>query len=583
LGARAERFGTVLGSGKRHVAVFASALLLAILAAASAVAVTGDLTPQGCISDVGDPAGCGTTQQGLRNAEDVEVSPDGTSVYVASGVDDAIARFDRNPATGALAPQGCISDVGDPAGCGTTQQGLDAAFAVAVSPDGTSVYVPSRGDSAIARFDRNPATGALSGQGCISDVGDPAGCGTTEQGLESARGVVVSPDGASVYVASPIDDAIVRFDRNPATGALSGQGCISDVGDPAGCGTTQQGLDGATGVAVSPDGASVYVTSDTDDAIVRFDRNPATGALSGQGCISDVGDPAGCGTTQQGLDRVEEVAVSPEGASVYAAATFDDAIVRFDRNPATGALTPRGCISDVGDAAGCGTTQQGLDFATDVVVSPDGASVYSHSFGDDAIVRFDRNPATGALGGQGCISDVGDLAGCGTTQQGLDAGTGVAVSPDGASIYAASAGDSAIARFDREPDTSISLAVTAKRKQKVKKLEVKVGCGSEFCEAELRGKAVAKKKRGGKRRRGSTAGKKGKKRFKVKPRTFSVPAGGKKTQRVKFKRNRKTVGKLRRLLKRKAYRKGTKAKLKITATDLAGNIASERVNVKLRR
>jgi Ca2+-binding RTX toxin-like protein len=39
-----------------------------------------------------------------------------------------------------------------------------------------------------------------------------------------------------------------------------------------GCPKSQQGLDGAGGVAVSPDGASVYVVSYVDDAIVRFDR-----------------------------------------------------------------------------------------------------------------------------------------------------------------------------------------------------------------------------------------------------------------------------------------------------------------------
>ena len=167
---------------------------------------------------------------------------------------------------------------------------MSSASGVAVSPDGSSVYVAGVGDWAIVSFDRNPATGALSGQGCIADVGDFAGCGTTQQGLNTAYGVAVSPDGSSVYVASLVDDAIVSFDRNPATGALSGQGCIADVGDFAGCGTTQQGLNTAYGVAVSPDGSSVYVASLVDDAIVSFDRNPATGALT----------PRGCGTTQQG-------------------------------------------------------------------------------------------------------------------------------------------------------------------------------------------------------------------------------------------------------------------------------------------
>ena len=186
-------------------------------------------------------------------------------------------------AAGDLTPAGCIADTGDAAGCGTTQQGLDAANSVAVSPDGKSVYATSYSDDAIARFDRNASTGALTGAACIADTGDAAGCGATQQGLENANSVAVSPDGKSVYATSYGDDAIVRFDRNTTTGALTGAGCIADTGDIAGCGTTQQGLDGAQDVAVSPDGKSVYVSSFSDDAIVRFDRNTTTGALTGAG------------------------------------------------------------------------------------------------------------------------------------------------------------------------------------------------------------------------------------------------------------------------------------------------------------
>ena len=62
---------------------------------------------------------------------------------------------------------------------------------------------------------------------------------------------------------------MVRFDRDTATGALTPQGCVADVGDAAGCGATQQGLDGANGVAVSPDGKSVYIV------VVRRQRDRA--------------------------------------------------------------------------------------------------------------------------------------------------------------------------------------------------------------------------------------------------------------------------------------------------------------------
>lgn len=433
-------------AGRLPIAVLVATL---VVAGGVALAAVGDLTPQGCIADVGDLAGCGTTQQGLDAAVGVAASSDGRSVYAASAGDNAIARFDRDPATGVLTPQGCIADPPNTAGCGATQQGLGNARGVAVSPDGKSVYVTGETDRAIVRFDRDPATGALTPQGCIADPPNTAGCGATEQGLYGAFGLAVSADGKSVYATSRSDGAIVRFDRDTATGALTGRGCIEDPPVFAGCATTQQGLDAADDVAISADGNSVYVVSDGDNAIVRFDRDPATGALTPRGCISDVGDPAGCGVTQQGLRAAFGVAVSPDGSSAYAVSLDDDAIASFGRDTATGALTPQGCIADVGDTAGCGATAQGLAGATAVAVSADGSSAYVAS-AEDAIVRFDRDTANGALTPQGCIADVGDTAGCGATQQGLNTANRVAVSSDGNSVYVSSGTDDAIVRFDRE-------------------------------------------------------------------------------------------------------------------------------------
>src|SRR6266542_3470455 len=336
--------GVAVRRGRMALCLVAVAVAVLSIAAATALASTGALTGQGCIQNFGR-TDCGVTAPGLITANGVAASPDGKSVYVTSLLGDAIVRFDRDTTTGALTPQGCIADAGiSGCGVGVTQQGLDTATGVAVSPDGKSVYVASQADTAIVRFDRDTTTGALTGQGCIADVGDAAGCGTVQQGLAQATGVAVSPDGKSGYAVSFGEGAIVRFDRDTTTGALTGQGCIADVNDFAGCGTTQQGLASADGVAVSPDGRSAYVAGFDDDAIVRFDRDTTTGALTGQGCIADVGDAAGCGTTQQGLDGAIAVAVSPDAKSVYVASNGDSAIVRFDRNTTTGALTGQGCI-----------------------------------------------------------------------------------------------------------------------------------------------------------------------------------------------------------------------------------------------
>jgi DNA-binding beta-propeller fold protein YncE len=400
---RERSSGSKFGAGRIGTAIALAFGLLVLLAATASAVALHTLTPKGCIADTGDTAGCGATAQGLNAASGAAVSPEGASVYAASGLDDAIVRFDR-AADGALSNPSCISDVGDPAGCGATAQGLNSVSGIAVSPDGASVYGISFLDDAIVRFDR-AADGALSNPSCISDVGDPAGCGATAQGLNGASSVAVSPDGASVYAVSGVDDAIVRFDR-AASGALSNPSCISDVGDAAGCGATAQGLDAATGVAVSPDGASVYAASISDDATVRFDR-AANGALSNGSCIADPPDTTGCGATAQGLLGAGGIAVSPDGANVYAVSQGDQAFVRLDRAP-NGALSNPSCIADPPDSAGCGATTQGLNGASGVALSPDGGSVYAVSFTDSAIVRLARevppvcrtSSSTGAPGAQ---------------------------------------------------------------------------------------------------------------------------------------------------------------------------------------
>src|SRR5262249_29530110 len=146
-------------------------------------------------------------------------------------------------------------------------------------------------------------------------------------------------------VASYGADAVTWFTRNASTGLLSAPVCIEDqdTGGPGGddCGASPDidGLEGAHGVAVSPDNKNVYVASDTDSAIVTFTRDLGTGALTAAGCFDDPAPFAACGgNTTPGLKAADGVAVSPDGKSVYVAAAVSKSIVRFNRDTGTGAL-----------------------------------------------------------------------------------------------------------------------------------------------------------------------------------------------------------------------------------------------------
>jgi DNA-binding beta-propeller fold protein YncE len=156
--------------------------------------------------------------------------------------------------------------------------------------------------------------------------------------------VAVSPDGQNVYVTSLRGNAVVVFDR-VAGGALVPRGCIANnprsAGNPGGGGPTScnsaDGLAGATGVTVSPDGKDVYVVSSTGNAVVAF-RRAAGGGLQPIGCI---GNRTGSGNTGKpgpescdgtdGLAGATDIAVSPDGENAYVAGNVGNAIVAFKR------------------------------------------------------------------------------------------------------------------------------------------------------------------------------------------------------------------------------------------------------------
>ena len=176
--------------------------------------------------------------------------------------------------------------------------------------------------------------------------------------------------------------------------------------------------------------------------------------------------------------------MSADGKSVYATSYDDDAVARFDRSPA-GDLSYQGCISGNTAASSCtqipgassGGTSSGLDRLFWMAASADGKSVYTASFYDDAVARFDRSPA-GDLSYQGCISGDTAAGSCtqipsassGGTNSGLDLLRSVTTSADGKSVYAASQGDDAVAGIGRISDTTApKTTITKEPKKKTSK------------------------------------------------------------------------------------------------------------------
>jgi Ca2+-binding RTX toxin-like protein len=286
---------------------------------------SGALTYQGCITGetesgpsgsdacaaIPSAAGSGDNS-GLGLPASPVVTAGSSSLYVVAQNDAAVAGFARNTGTGALTYQGCLTGETESGPTGSNacaqiptassfadQSGLSGLHALAASADGASLYATARFDTAVAAFTRNPGTGALAYQGCVTGETEsgPAGSsacaaipsatpGGNDSGLANPFAVTVSPGGASAYVATENDDGVANFDRD-STGLLAYQGCISGeiASGPSGSNACtlipsatsnggESGLDKPRSLVVSPDNASLYLTSPADDAVARFGREP---------------------------------------------------------------------------------------------------------------------------------------------------------------------------------------------------------------------------------------------------------------------------------------------------------------------
>ncbi|MBD3244008.1 MAG: beta-propeller fold lactonase family protein [Chitinivibrionales bacterium] len=251
--------------------------------------------------------------------------------------------------------------------------------------------------------------------------------------------LVLSADGRFCYAAIGTG-AVAVYSRDAGTGELTFQDALLNDG----AGTTQ--LDSASSIAISPDGAFIYVAAAYNDAINWFNRDSLSGNLTFVDAVWDGVDGV------DGLDRVLSLVISPDGLSLYASSINDSAIAHFRRNSGSGALE-----FDVLYKQGTGGFQT-LDGIRSLTVSPDGNHVYcvAGRLGHDALTICTRDTATGSLSYQGSM--VRDLiAGTHPEISGLQS---VIVSNDGRHLYASRGFYDAINTYARNSNGSLTLLDT---------------------------------------------------------------------------------------------------------------------------
>ena len=363
----------------------------------------------------------------------IALSPDGARAYVTNTATDTITILDTTNITPTPLNPNLIGSVG-----------VGAPAGLGVSPDGGLAYVVDRDAGAVVLVDT--ATGgvtdsievgagagvlAVSSDGAyayvtfgsnsvaVVDLGEKTVIDTIEVGF-APTAVVVSADGAFAYVG----DVVFVEEFEATLGSVS----VIDTESRAVVGTFTLGQDVLSrALALSPDGAQVYVVSSLGVSVIDVASGEMTGIPVDPSPRRVVVSPDGAHAyvTHEGLVSVIDTAtrtvvdvvgvghdpagitVSPDSTRVYVVNAFDGTIsvIDADTNTVIGTL-------DAGHAPGR------------IALSPDGARAYVTNTATDTITILDTTNITPTPLNPNLIGSVG-----------VGAPAGLGVSPDGGLAY----------------------------------------------------------------------------------------------------------------------------------------------------
>lgn len=355
----------------------------------------------------------GSGGEGSTDADSVVTSPDGSTVFVTGQSEDDYATVAYDAFTGTSIWTSLYDGPG---------QDRDRSNAIGVSPDGTRVFVTgtsigSSGRSDYATVAYDAATGGLLW------VRRYDGPGARRHGFDGAHALGVSPDGSTVFVtgvsagaATHTDFATIAYDS--ATGRRR---WTQRFDGPEGR------VDGASALAVGPDGGAVFVTGSvnhlknygSDYATIAYD------ATTGAEIWTAVYDS---GTDHEPGDAAAAIAVSPDGTRVFVTGdtTRDYATVAYVASNGVEIWSTRYDGAENGFAA-----------ALAIALSPDGETVFviggaerwrqrEFEFDPYAYVTVAYDARTGAMRWMQRFTGPVD---------GYSVGRALAVSPDGTTVY----------------------------------------------------------------------------------------------------------------------------------------------------
>lgn len=265
-------------------------------------------------------------------------------------------------------------------------------YAIAISPDGTSVYATNFNSSTLSMYSRNIITGALTAMTTPTI--------STNSGPNS---IIISRDGKFVYVNNYNSSSISMYFRNSSGILTALTPSFINIGSYA-----------YQKFAMSPDDTFLYVTSQGNGYIDMYYRDAVSGLLSYS---------ARPIANNQSL---KNCAISPDGKSFYGLGD-NGGLAVYGRNISDGILTRTGSVPAVlakGD--------------NNIIFSSDGAFAYATA-GSNNILMYSRNTSNGNLTALPVPAVATDTD-----------PRGIAISPDGNSVYTANYGSANVSMFSRE-------------------------------------------------------------------------------------------------------------------------------------
>ncbi|MBN3255152.1 beta-propeller fold lactonase family protein [Pectobacterium brasiliense] len=329
-------------------------------------AETGELTllqsfTQGEQDDPSTPA---IEVNGLNTITTLAQSKDGSSVYVAGGSGSAysLVQFSRDATTGQLSYVGVVATQGM-----NGVSGLDAAVSeIVLSEDGTSLYTIN----GVTPTDGSTTKNAVvffsrdTTSGALTFVGSLVGSDTIP--VRSPSGIVLSSDGTSAYISNLGNHSITVLSRDAATGSLNYITTINKTTIVADANSAEipkddRYLNGLQDIVISPDNRFVYVSSNSQGTVSIFSRDVDTGALTYAGTL----DLYSAGHIPANALSLRELVMSEDGSALYVAAFGSKSLLVFSRDSDSGALTYRNSV------------ELSVNTVNHLAVSADGKNIYA--------------------------------------------------------------------------------------------------------------------------------------------------------------------------------------------------------------